>query len=159
MFGTTTSTVTINAAFLQEIKEDHRLLREYLDRTVALLSRPRLAIAEPSLLVDLLGRVRDQVAMHFALEEAYGYFQEAVSIAPQLNGYAEQLLAQHHGLYTAIRDVCEDAELLLYEKSKAAVFKRVKGAFSLFYDSFEEHEARENALIMQAFEEDLGAGD
>jgi len=35
-------------------------------------------------LVDWLSELRDQLALHFALEEAYGYFDEPLHVAPQL---------------------------------------------------------------------------
>jgi hypothetical protein len=64
-------TLTINAAFLQEIKEDNRELRHLLDGCAALLARPDPAGIDPKRLAAMLSKLRDQLAMHFALEEAY----------------------------------------------------------------------------------------
>ena len=82
-------TLTINAAFLQEIKEDNRELRQLLDDCAALLSRPHQAGVELRRVSQLFGKLRDQLAMHFSLEEAYGYFDDAIDVAPRLSRQAE----------------------------------------------------------------------
>ena len=71
-----TRTVAVNAAFLQEIKEDNRLVRDFLQQALDLLSVPRRVPARR--IVNKLWQVRDQLAMHFALEDAYGYFEDAI---------------------------------------------------------------------------------
>ena len=53
MSTTLTATVAINAAFLQEIKEDNRELHQLLHQANELLSRPRRTV-RPKLVVDLL---------------------------------------------------------------------------------------------------------
>ena len=40
--------------------------------------------------------------MHFALEDAYGYFEDAVAEAPRLSDMAEQLHSEHDGLFLEI---------------------------------------------------------
>jgi hypothetical protein len=42
-------------------------------------------------LVNLLEALCDQSALHFSLEEAYGYFEDANHVAPQLGEQAETL--------------------------------------------------------------------
>ena len=77
-------TVTVNAAFLLEIKEDDRRLRCLLGELLSAFGAPSGRVASPSRLAELLVAVRDQLAMHFSLEEAYGYFDDPVSVAPRL---------------------------------------------------------------------------
>ncbi|MGB6044734.1 MAG: hemerythrin domain-containing protein, partial [Pirellulales bacterium] len=61
---TVTRTLTVNAAFLQEIKEDNRQLRDLFQQTLALLSHPRRQRIPPRQIVNDLTLLRDQLAMH-----------------------------------------------------------------------------------------------
>ena len=65
-----TRTVSINPAFLQEIKEDHHELRQLMHHAAAMLNRPGWMRVEYGRLFDLFDKLRDQLAMHFALEKA-----------------------------------------------------------------------------------------
>ena len=76
-------TLTINAAFLQEIKDDNRELKQLLDDCAERLAHASTGHVDPKRLVGSLARLRDQVALHFALEEAYGYFDDAIDVAPR----------------------------------------------------------------------------
>ena len=82
--GSKTSTVTINAAFLQEIKEVNSDMWDLLDSVKKLCSAPQHVEYQGRQVVEALAELRDKLAMHFALEEAYGYFNDPVSVAPQL---------------------------------------------------------------------------
>ena len=88
-----TTTVTVNAAFLQEIKEVNHELWQLLADLRHRCQRP-IAPGTCRVLVDKLCELRDQLALHFALEEAYGYFEDPVDVAPQLCRQADALLAQ-----------------------------------------------------------------
>ena len=69
-----TRTVTINAAFLHEIKEDHERLRTLLAEAFGMCQTRRPELIRPRRFASLLAELRDQLAMQFALEGAYGYF-------------------------------------------------------------------------------------
>ena len=85
---TMTGTVTVNAAFLQEIKEVDQELWSLLGDLRHRCQRP-IAPGQCRLLIDKLCQLRDQLALHFSLEEAYGYFDDPVEVAPQLSRQAE----------------------------------------------------------------------
>src|SRR5262245_61954266 len=91
---TTTGTVTVNAAFLQEIKEVNQELWSLLADLRHRCQRP-IAPGHCRLLIDKLCQLRDQLALHFSLEEAYGYFEDPVEVAPQLSRQAEMLRSEH----------------------------------------------------------------
>jgi hypothetical protein len=152
-------TVTVNAAFLQEIKEDHRLLKDYLGRATECFSPVAVTRFRAPDVVELLGRLRDQLAVHFSLEEAYGYFHDAISAAPHFSYQAERLLAEHQALYAGICQLAEEGERLLYTHPPAHVWETLNEGFQTFMLAFETHEAAENDLILSAFEDDLGTGD
>lgn len=157
--ATVTRTVAINAAFLQEIKEDNRELRHLLAETGDLLSRPQEVRTPRRQLAEVLGNLRDQFAMHFSLEEAFGYFDDAVDVAPRLSEQAESLRSEHDGLFRKICEIEEAAEQLLYGEAATRVGNELAQQFFVFRDAFESHESRENDLIFQALDDDIGVGD
>jgi Hemerythrin HHE cation binding domain len=154
-----TRTVSINAAFLQEIKDDHHELRQLLHHTDAMLRRPDWMPLEFNRLVELIGKLRDQLAMHFSLEEAYGYFDDALTEAPHLSRRAERLRAQHFDLYSEMCRMTERAEQLLYHEAPHSQIRELGEVFRDFSGRFHEHEANENDLILEALNEELGTGD
>ncbi len=154
-----TRTVSINPAFLQEIKDDHQELRQLLHHTAAMLNRPDWMQVEYDRLVDLFTKLRDQLAMHFSLEEAYGYFEDAVTVAPHLSKRAEALRAQHFELYPHLCSLVERAEQLLYHEAATVGLAELAEGFREFSARLQAHESSESDLILEAFHDDLGAGD
>ena len=154
-----TSTVTVNAAFLQEIKEAHQELWQRLADVRLILMRPVPFTADGKEFVSLLGDLRDQLALHFALEEAYGYFDDPVFVAPQLGRLAESLRAQHCELYLEITQLVEQAERHDYRGQLSSWIVVLAGAFMRFHHRFQIHESRENDLIQQVYDDDLGGSE
>jgi iron-sulfur cluster repair protein YtfE (RIC family) len=152
-------TVRVNAAFLQEIKEDNVELGDLLQQLSAELLTRRPRTHDPRLLLDLLNRLRDQLGIHFSLEEAFGYFEDAVDVAPQLSEKSEQLRSEHDLFFRDICRLCDFVEQVIYEEKPAFSFRQIASRFSAFHDAFEQHEARERELIMDAFDDDIGVGD
>jgi hypothetical protein len=154
-----TRSVSINAAFLQEIKDDHHELRQLMHHTAAMVARPGWMRIEYDRLVELLGKLRDQLAMHFSLEEAYGYFEDAIDAAPHLSRRAELLRSQHYELYSELCRLVERAEQLLYHETAEAEIGRLADDFRRFSERFQQHELHESDLILEAVDDDIGAGD
>ncbi len=152
-------TVSINPAFLQEIKDDHHELRQLMHHTGAMLVRPEWMPIEYDRLTDLFEKLRDQLAMHFSLEEAYGYFDDALDVAPRLSRRADQLRSQHGELYSQLCALTDRAEQLLYHETTDAAVSQLAADFRHFCESFHKHELSENDLILEALDEDLGGGD
>ncbi len=155
---TVTNTITINVAFLQEIKEDSQDFRCLLESTHDLLSHWPIHIARRRL-VELLGELRDQLALHFALEEAYGYFEDAVSAEPRLSRQAEALRAEHCQLFVELCALEEAAERWLYHEATEHMLRKIAIGFRAFHDRLLDHESRENDLILEALAEEIGEGD
>src|SRR5262245_57946132 len=154
-----THTIAINAAFLQEIKEDHHELRQLMHHTAAMLQRPAWMPAERDRLVEMLSKLRDQLAMHFSLEEAYGYFEDAIDTAPHLCDRAECLRNQHAELYRQLASLADRAEQLLYHEAASGILIQMADDYRSFTARFTEHEARESELILEAVNSDIGTGD
>ncbi len=154
-----TGTVTVNAAFLQEIKDDSREFRQLMAQAAEMLGPANLSTVEPRRIVDLLCRMRDQLALHFTLEEAYGYFEDALHAAPQLSEQAEMLRNQHQPLFVDFCQTVECAEQLLYADADDHARARIGRMFHNFLADMQLHEEREQDLILAAFNDDIGAGD
>lgn len=149
-------TVTINAAFLQEIKADHQQLKELLDSLRTLAAQPQALENHRRQFVDLLGQLRDQLAFHFSLEEAYGYFEDAIETSPRLSMQAMQLRGQHADLFVAIRDLAESAAA---SAQAPAGIAETAEQFLAFDEVLKAHESAELNLILASLEDDLGVGD
>lgn len=155
---TSTATVTVNPAFLQEIKEvNQELWQSFADLRLR-CSRP-IATGMCRHLVDWLSELRDQLALHFALEEAYGYFDEPLHVAPQLAEKAGEIRAEHQELYLEFSDLVDRAERMFFAGQTAALALWVGPQFLDFDARIRDHEERENELIYDAFESDIGVGD
>lgn len=151
------SAKTLNAAFLQEIKEDNQRLRDLLRDATQILSLPRPAPA--LVLVQTLHALCDQLAMHFALENAYGYLDDALEIAPRLSRRARALRGEHEQLFADFCAIIGKAEGLLDDDQPHHKLTHVAVLFFDFQARFQAHEACENELIFEAFDDDLGVGD
>lgn len=154
-----TTTVAVNAAFLQEIKQDNQELQQLLARVNELCQRHESPPECRQELADLLVRLRDRLAMHFALEEAYGYFDDSVVADPRLSRRADKLRGEHGRLFSQLNTVVESALEKLNEHSPRYVCGRISRAFRAFHAALQRHEQQENELILEAFEQDVGVGD
>lgn len=155
--NTSTRRLAVNAAFLKDIKDDNRELKLLLDRIKPLASHRQTATNHWIELIELVGKLRDQLALHFSLEEAYGYFEEAIVGAPQLSTTAEYLRSQHSKLFERIRDLADSA--LEVSPERAEHVTRFLDAFQAFRESLEHHEEAELKLILDALDDDIGVGD
>jgi hypothetical protein len=155
---TLTGTVTVNAAFLEEIKEVNQELWELLGELRHRCQRP-VAPAQGRHLIDKMCRLRDQLALHFSLEEAYGYFDDPVDVAPQLSTQAQRLRAEHKELYTDLCDLVDRAERMYYDEQYAELALWIGPEFLAFDERLREHESLEMDLITEAYSGDIGVGD
>lgn len=157
--ATNTSTVTVNAAFLQEIKEVNQEMWDGFCSLESMCSRPMSLKDHCFELTGRLSDLRDQLALHFALEEAYGYFDEPEDAMPGIAERASSLRGQHRTLYQEFDLLVEQAETLLYERRLAALTTVIPVAFDQFAARFRQHEAEESALLQEVWTQDTGVGD
>jgi hypothetical protein len=148
---------TVNAAFFREIKEDHHHLRQILHRLHELASHPPALENHPREFVSLLAELRDQLAFHFALEEAYGYFEDAVNREPRLHAEAGKLRDQHAELYLVAQQLADTTAM--DAASGALDIQSVSERFLDFDTLLKSHESAELSLILEAINQDIGGGD
>ena len=151
--------ITVNAAFLKDIKDDNRELKTLLDKIAPLAEHPQVAVNHWRELVELLAGLRDQLAFHFTLEEAYGYFEDPIDVAPRLSEQADELRSEHGDLYADVVRISEALQDLPLDRPTEDDLSMLQQMCGEFLHRFDHHEARENALISQAFNEDIGVGD
>ncbi|HEY2147422.1 MAG TPA: hemerythrin domain-containing protein [Pirellulales bacterium] len=164
---TAQGTLTVNAAFLQEIKDENRELRQLLHDCDAALGKCTAAAADsasadgpldPKLALDLLMRLRNQLSLHFSLEETYGYFDDAVQVTPQLADRALKLRGQHSELFLSFCGLVDHAEQATND-GRTDALPDVARQFTDFHARFQEHESLETELIVQVLNEEIGCGD
>jgi hypothetical protein len=149
--------LSFNAAFLREIKEDNQRVRELFHEVATMLTAPRREM--PERIARQLWQLRDQLAMHFALENAFGYLAHVVDFAPRLCDRAKSMIAQHDELFLSLCEIIEIAEEVMYGEREPSRFVDVARPYFAFQRRFYEHEAEENALLFDVFDDDIGVGD
>jgi hypothetical protein len=155
---TSRSTVTVNAAFLQEIKEVNQELWRLLENLRQVCSSAVMVQENAAELIDMLHDLRDQLALHFALEEAYGYFEDPALVVPTVAHQAATLRAEHRHLYAKAIRLSHEAENMWFDGNLADLVVRTPDQFWEFDTCLQQHESHENELIMRQFD-DIGVGD
>lgn len=152
-----TRRLAVNAAFLKDIKDDNHDLKAILDQIAPLSEHYQTAVNHWLELVGLLEQLCDQLALHFSLEEAYGYFDDAVNHAPQLSVNAECLRGQHPSLFKTIRGLADN--VLEVNTDNIEHVQEFLNGYQSFQQQFAAHEEAELKLILDAMDDDLGVGD
>lgn len=156
--GARATGVTINVPFLQEIKNDNVHLKHALESA----SRQFQAdtAVSPKAMVDLLVDLQDALETHFALEEFYGYFQNALVTNPAISPKAEAIRGEHKQLFLQLNQIVDLAEQILYHECGPDVTQQtVVDDFERFQAALMRHENAENELMMRLCNEEIGVGD
>jgi hypothetical protein len=155
----TTSTVTVNAAFLKEIKDVNQDLWQIVSELGEVTRNPYLVRSRRYQFVGMLEDLRDHLALHFALEEAYGYFDEPLQVDPRLCLRAKALRAQHRDLYLQSCDLIDRAMQLHDGHNVRELARTLVAEYAAFAAQLNDHEQAENALIQEEWDVDIGVGD
>ena len=155
----TTTTLSLNPAFFREIKEDNGELASLLEELRESCRDRDHRLESCGRLHAQLCELRDRLAIHFSLEEAYGYFEDALTAAPWLTAGADRLRSQHGDLYLEICAIVDGADRLLHHEIPGEIVETVKREFRAFAHRLRRHESDEIELISKAFQDDIGAMD
>ncbi len=149
--------MTINVAFLEEIKTDFDF-RSTLNQVYKKVNqRPD---EPPQRIAGWLCDLRDQLETYFALEEFFGYFQQDEVSNIGVSRKAAKKTAEHETLFLQLSALIDLTEQIVYhECSSAITIENVRRDFDRFCQSLADHELDEMELIMQMFNEDIGVGD
>jgi hypothetical protein len=136
---------------LEEVRRAHRLLMRDLQRL-------ETAAHEP--LADGLEKLRTQLPLtrahlieHFRYEEDHGYAELIREQLPRLQHAVMERLDEHPQLLSRLEDLLDELQLA----------RCLSGSFPskvlAWVHEVREHESKENLLIQDAFNRDLGATD
>ena len=149
--------LSVNAAFMKDIKDDNRELKHLLDQLTPMTVHPETAANHWDEITRLLADLRDQLAFHFSLEEAYGYFDQAVESEPQLRVSAGLLRSEHTELFENACGLADQVVEISAEEGK--LIGKFLTKLKKFRLQFERHEEAELELILDALSDDIGVGD
>ena len=159
--GAESAGVTINVAFLSEIKEDfgfRDLLKEVHGRLKP--SAPLEVPLSAQVVAEILSELRDEMETYFALEEFYGYFGFATAENPKISQEAAQLRTGHETLFLELSDVVELAHQVVYrEVTPEVTLDQIGEQFERFCVNLAHHEESEMHLMMRLCNEEIGVGD
>jgi hypothetical protein len=149
--------MTINAPFFREIKEDHEQVRKLIADIDTMVAQQSTLVQHPRQFLSLIDQLVDQLALHFALEEAYGYFENALEEEPHFHDQAMKLRGQHSELYLMMQHIAE-ATANACDRHRPDL-DPVARQYKAFEHAFKAHESAELHLILEALNRDLGTGD
>ena len=166
--GAESAGITINVAFLQEIKSDFGF-RDLLNDVYQQL-KPESTRGDfddesgekvtPRVAAEMLGDLRDGLETYFALEEFYGYFQQAEVLNPCVSQKAFSLQSEHETLFLKLNQIVEIAQQIVYhEAGPETTLGQVAEELDSFCVELAKHEQAEMDLMMRLCNEDLGVGD
>ena len=104
-------------------------------------------------LVACLQELRRHLAEHFAQEERGGFLEECVARMPRLSTAVRSILGQHPALLAELDGVIRQLES---GPADTAAWTRTDQAFEVFSAHMTAHERRENAVVQEGYNEDLG---
>jgi hypothetical protein len=136
------------------------VLAEHRDLFNLMLSvRSAFATAEPptpdrrAAVLAYLHQLRQHLAEHFAQEEQGGFLEESVARMPRLSAAVRSILGQHPSLLAELDGVIRELDAT---PAAAASWNRADRAFEVFSAHMTAHERRENAVVQEGYNEDLG---
>ncbi len=143
---------------LQEHTELHGLLRSARE-AIKPESPPASAACRAAgcqRIASALTALRDHMAEHFHLEETGGFLEECLARLPRLASDVRQVLDEHPGLLS-------EANRLIQASSRgdipAAGWSTLCHDVDQFATHLLDHERRENRVMQQGYNEDLGLTD
>ena len=166
--GAAAAGITINVAFLQEIKTDygfrellnsvyHEIMHASGNRVQRFASQSDNYAQQ---VAERLSDLRDEMETYFALEECYGYFQHSALQNPNVSRNASSLQQDHEALFLLLSEIIETTWQVVYRESSPQVqFQQIVDSFERFCRDLAKHEQAEMELMMRLCNEDLGVGD
>ena len=137
----------------QPLLDEHLEMHGLLDEIRAMLAAKESDFGE---VASRLARARDLLTQHFEHEEAEGYFFHVIRVAPQYKLLVDSLCQEHPKLSEQITALVEEAEQL---PGSDACWGYVERQFKAFSFQLSRHESKENRMVQQAYNRDIGTSD
>ena len=145
-----------DAKLLREIKKDSRHLTDLRIAIGAFIDNASLVRDHRQRFLELVVRLRDQLAKHFALKEANGYLEESADEVPRLAGSIEYLRIQHTALFDMISEIAETAQDLSKHAISIDQLNAILESLRAFDFALQQHEQNESQILYEATDLDLG---
>jgi hypothetical protein len=133
-------------------KYSNQLLRAHADLHSA-LEGLREALSSPAEARRKLLALRGHVLDHFRLEEKGGYMAPVLRLQPQQERVVLRLLAEHCHLAESLDDLIRDAA------AATTIEDEFRKRVAAWVEVLRRHEADENVLVEDAFNQDVGQED
>ena len=141
-------------AILGHVLAGHRDLFNLMQSVRASLAGARCPTpADCDALIESMRRLREHLREHFTQEEAGGFLEESVARMPRLCSSVKVILAEHPSLLEEL-DAAIDG--LAAASPSATSWAAAAAAFERFATHMSDHERRENAVVQDGYNENLG---
>jgi len=137
---------------IQSLGAEHAILGQLVQRVTEIVEQPPTDVD----LLVLLSTLEDLAAhcgKHMALEEQDGYLSNVVQRMPNSSHTVEAVLAEHDTLRNELADVIKAL------RAGSDAIDEIVARVRHWTVAMENHETRENQLVQEAFDSDLGGGD
>ena len=152
----------VNAAFLQEVKDDEWVVSDLIGLVGSSLEVKVLNASQSRTVLAGMRRLHAQLKYRFQLEEVLGYMQDVISVAPRLSNSAETLRGEHAILVDEFQSIVELAHDQLNDDSDsdpAEGLAQIRDRFNSFRVRLAAHESAENDLITESLYFDVGGSE
>jgi hypothetical protein len=140
-----------NASVTEALNRAHLALRKDLGKLEEAV-RPALGEAAAALRARLAA-TRKHVVEHFRFEEEKGYLDAVLQREPRLERAVRQLVEDHRRLAQAMDALVEEA------RDAPRLDEAFRARVRAWMEELRKHEDRENDLVQDAFNTDLGGED
>lgn len=137
----------------EQTKQEHDELRNLLGEVHRALSKRQDTVDR---IAELLTSLGEHAQTHFDREEANGFFEQVTAQAPRLSERANTLLKEHIALREAIRSLSVRAR---ENRSSPDWWEEIEAEFHAFSKRLMQHESEENAILQDAYGQDIGSQD
>ncbi len=140
------------ADLCERIRQEHEELRELLGSVHRMLAGPLESAAK---VVETLKSLQRHVQAHFYEEENGGFFDDIVAEAPRMSERAESIKREHTRLSDAMQELVCCAEEVERDDGR----QLLEAKFHDFSKELMHHETRENEMLLETYDDDIGSKD
>jgi hypothetical protein len=136
---------------VESLEQAHRaLMKDLVDLEEASRSSLGMTAAQ---IGSRLARTRTHITDHFRFEEHNGYMDATLHREPNLARSIEHLRVEHRQIAQALDDLIEQTQMQQYTEDA------LRAQIRSWIEKVRQHEARENTLVQDAFNVDVGSED
>ncbi|OGQ30880.1 MAG: hypothetical protein A3I75_06220 [Deltaproteobacteria bacterium RIFCSPLOWO2_02_FULL_50_16] len=102
----------------------------------------------------LISSLRENLIRHFKVEEDYGLLQELAFEAPHIKCNVKDLCDEHRDMVDGINQICRCFQEVV--GGEVSMVSKCRDDFVDFVTRLQNHENRENDLILEVYNYDMG---